>query len=78
MKITKVKQPWSVGFEFLDENSVSCTIEHSLHPGKVYFGTTEPSTDSPMLLSQEMMKDLLPMLQHFAETGELKLPKKKS
>ncbi len=75
------------GFEFVDENQHECVLETSAGAGIVRLGIKElpHNTGTPvgdwagctgldrgtMALSQNDVKELLPSLIKFAETGEL-------
>ncbi len=63
------------GYEFNDRYRNLCSLQNSSLAGEnaVWFGVNEPDTagNTRMHLTQEMVQNLLPLLLHFAETGEL-------
>lgn len=56
------------GYRFRDCYGGDCSIQDSSNAGepRIWLG----QGDNRMLLNQEMVKQLLPLLQHFADTGD--------
>lgn len=56
------------GYKFKDCYALDCSIQDSSNVGepRIWFGVQ----DKRMLLNQEMVKQLLSLLQKFAETGD--------
>jgi len=62
--------------EFLDRYGMSCIIQKSALAGEdcIWLGADEPGKRVWMHLTQGLVRDLLPLLQTFADTGELVMP----
>lgn len=69
-----------VGYRFHDRNDASCSVQESslATEAAIWLGVdhAKPQTQLPtrMHLTQEQVRELLPMLTHFAEHGTLPTP----
>ena len=77
MKIEKTERGFAVG-EFVDRYGAKCSIQKSslAFENCIWLGLEEGThvdgtCCARMHLTQEMVKDLLPRLQKFVETGEI-------
>ena len=87
LEVTKTNRGFQL-IEFRDRYDAACSLQKSslAHEDAIWFGCNENSfhstTGEPlaprMHLTQEQVRELLPYLQRFAETGELGLPKCKT
>jgi len=68
MEVTKTSRGFSV-IEFKDRYGVECTIQKSSLATEeaIWFGYK----NNRMHLTQDQVKELLPILQRFVETGEI-------
>lgn len=74
MKLTFTERGFSY-FEFRDDNGDDCTMQQSsavCDEGMMWLGRT--GAEGSMHLSQSTVAEMLPVLQHFAETGDIEEP----
>lgn len=76
INIRRTRHEFAEG-KFVDDNNIPCSIQKSMKPGNYIWlgidGTQIHYVGDKMLLSQDTVTMLLPLLQQFAETGELPL-----
>jgi hypothetical protein len=84
MRVEMEVKPTQRGFwrvEFTDRYGAECSLQKSslATEDAIWLGVDKPfmAESLRMHLTQDMVKELLPLLQHFAKTGELPAPEDK-